>query len=164
MKRWLRWVLGVSGTFVTLLGLAATWRLVLPMVGGAGQAVDGWMFEGPALMTFGILLLWTASAGGSADSDVAERGPAILLRLGLAFLATPFVAGAWSALSGAPLAEFAWVVTAFALGVPGIALTATGIALAAWRGSRKLGVQREGEVAGGRPAGATAPERDEPGS
>lgn len=138
MNNWLRWVLAVVGVFVLLLGVAATWRLVLPMVGGAGQVVDGWMFEGPALMTFGMLLMWTAGSGGRGNARAAERGPAILLRIGLAFLAVPIVAGMWSALSGGQLADFAWVVTAFALGVPGIALTATGISLVAWRGSRKM--------------------------
>ncbi len=136
MRGWLRWALGSVGGFVTVLGLAATWRLLLPAVGGVGQPVEGWMFEGPALMTFGMLLLWTALSGGRPDSDTAVRGPGLLLRIGLAFLAIPVGVGIWLSVSGAPVAEFMWTVTAFSLGVPGIALTATGIALTAWRESR----------------------------
>jgi hypothetical protein len=125
--------MAVVGSCVASLGLFATWNLVVPSEGEFGASVQGWMFEGPALVTFGLLLLWIARSAGEGERDPAARGPGLLLRIGLAFLVLPATVWVWSALSGGQLASYAWSLTAFALGVPGVALAATGAALLLWR-------------------------------
>ncbi len=129
----MRWVQTGVGACVTILGIVASWRVLAPDGGLRSSSVRGWMFLGPALVTFGVLLLWTARAGGT---EREARAPLVILQIGLAFLVPPAVAWIWLTIAGSQLAEFAWSLTAFTLGVPGAALAATGLILLWWRRGR----------------------------
>ena len=128
----MRWIQGSLGAVLVLVGAAGSARVLAPDGGLRSSSVEGWMFVGPALVTFGILLLWTVRRSGAA-SDREARGPLLLLQIGLAFLVPPGAAWTWRAVSDSGLADYAWNVTAFTLGVPGLALAVTGAALLAWR-------------------------------
>ena len=121
----------------TLIGLVATWRVLVPGSDLNAVTVDGWMFEGPALVTFGLLLMWTANADAQGDSSVEGRGPALLMQIGLGFLALPVMTWAWKTASESMASTYAWGFAAFALGVPGLALLSTGVALWLWRWIRR---------------------------
>lgn len=133
MRSWIRWTTGIAGLLIVGIGLAATWRVLAPGAGLESAGVEGWMFEGPALITFGILLCWTAAAGGTGESSLEERAPRLLVHIGLSFLALPAATWAWHSVSPSAASSYAWSFAAFALGVPGVALTLTGAALWSWR-------------------------------
>ncbi|MDP2471669.1 MAG: hypothetical protein Q8W45_06625 [Candidatus Palauibacterales bacterium] len=138
MRPWIRWTTALSGVLICATGLVATWRVLTPAEGGAGfpgATLDGWMFEGPALVTFGLLLLWTAG-GGSDGASLYARAPRLLMQIGFAFLALPAATWAWNRFAPTMASYYAWTFAAFALGVPGAALALTGLALWMWRRSR----------------------------
>jgi hypothetical protein len=124
---------------ITGLGLVATWRVLAPGTELAGATLDGWMFEGPAFVTFGLLLLWTAGGNGKGDTALEKRAPRLLMQIGLGFLALPAVTWAWNEASGTVASSYAWTFASFAFGVPGLALTLTGAALWLWRQIRRGG-------------------------
>jgi hypothetical protein len=95
------------------------------------------MFEGPALITFGLLLMWTAGSNAEGESSLAGRGPALLMQIGLGFLALPVATWAWNVASESVASTYAWGFAAFALGVPGLALLLTGLALWLYRWMRR---------------------------
>lgn len=134
MRPWLRWTTILTGLLITGIGALATWKVLVPEAGLADAGVDGWMFEGPALITFGLLLTWTAGARGST---LEGRGPALLVQIGLGFLALPVATWAWHQSAGTEASTYAWSFAAFALGVPGLALLLTGVALWLWRRIRR---------------------------
>jgi hypothetical protein len=115
------------------IGLVTTWKVLFPRFDEMGATLEGWMFLGPALVTFGLLLLLTSGAAGNGGASMEGRGPRLLMHIGLAFLALPTLAWAWDRTSGTATSHYASTFTAFALGVPGIALALTGAALWLWR-------------------------------
>jgi len=119
MRTWIRWTTGFAGLLITGIGLVATWSVLSPGMEGAPPSFDGWMFEGPALVTFGLLLLWTVKSAGDSGAMLDRRAPVLLLRT--------------------EVATYAWTFTVFALGVPGVALALTGAALWLWRALRERG-------------------------
>lgn len=124
----MRWIQGGLGVVLTILGLVVSGRVLAPDGGLRSSSVEGWMFLGPALVTFGVLLLWTVRGrGGAAEREA--RGPLLLLQIGLGFLVPPGVAFVWRATSDSGLADYVWNVTEFTLGVPGLALSGTGVIL-----------------------------------
>ena len=131
----MHWVQGGLGAVLAGVGLVASARVLLPGGGPRSSSVEGWMFIGPALITFGLLLLWTVHHGGRGRENEAGD-PKLLLQIGLAFLVVPALVLAWRVTAGGGLAEYAWAVTAFTLGVPGVALAATGLILMVWRSVR----------------------------
>ena len=135
MRPWIRWTTGLAGLLITGIGLVATWSVLQPGATGVPAPLDGWMFEGPALVTFGVLLMWTArEAGSGKDGEgLDRRSPRLLTQVGLGFLALPALTWAWHTASGSEAAYYAWTFSAFALGVPGLALFLSGIALWGWR-------------------------------
>ena len=137
MRSWIRWTTRLAGFLITAIGMLATWRVLAPGSELDVVAVDGWMFEGPALVTFGLLLMWTASANAQGESSLAGRGPALLMQIGLGFLALPVATWAWNTTSESVASTYAWGFAAFALGVPGLALLLTGMALWLWRWTRR---------------------------
>lgn len=138
MRPWVRWTTGFVGLLITAVGIVATWNVLAPSVDELGEfALDGWMFEGPALVTFGLLLLWTAGQTDTGKGSLEGRGPLLMLQIGLVFLALPAATFAWDQLSGTMASSFAWTFSAFALGVPGVALALTGAALWLWRRLRR---------------------------
>ena len=130
MTKRTRWIQGGLGAVLTGLGAVASWRVLLPDGGLRSSSIQGWMFMGPALVTVGVLILWTARA---ADAGRPWRGPLVLFQIGAAFLLLPAIAWTWRSVSGGGLAEHVWNVTSFTLGVPGAALSATGLILLVWR-------------------------------
>lgn len=132
MRPWIRWTTGLAGLAITGIGLLATWKVLEP---GTGASLDGWMFEGPALVTFGLLLCWTATGMGTAGDgeSLDRRGPRLLTQIGLGFLALPALTWVWHQAAGSEAAYYAWTFASFALGVPGLALFLTGVALWTWR-------------------------------
>lgn len=137
MRPWIRWTTRLAGLLTTLIGVVATWRVLVPASDMDALTVDGWMFEGPALVTFGLLLMWTAGAKAQGESSLAGRGPALLMQIGLGFLALPIATWAWSTTSESVASTYAWGFAAFALGVPGLALLLTGLALWLYRWTRR---------------------------
>lgn len=137
MRPWIRWTTRLAGLLTTLIGLVATWRVLVPGSDLNSVTVDGWMFEGPALVTFGLLLMWTAGAKDQGESSLAGRGPALLMQIGLGFLALPVATWAWNTSSESVASTYAWGFAAFALGVPGLALLLTGLALWLYRWTRR---------------------------
>ena len=134
MRPWIRWMTALAGLLIAGIGLLATWTVLQPGATGATEPIDGWMFEGPALVTFGVLLVWTARAAVGGDGEALDRrSPRLLMQIGLGFLALPALTWAWHWASGSQAAYYAWTFSSFALGVPGLALFLTGIALWAWR-------------------------------
>ena len=132
MRPWIRWTTGLAGLAITGIGLLASWKVLEP---GTGPSLDGWMFEGPALVTFGLLLSWTATGMGSGGEgeSLDGRGPRLLIQIGLGFLALPALTWVWHQAAGSEAAYYAWTFASFALGVPGLALFLTGVALWTWR-------------------------------
>lgn len=137
MRTWIRWTTGFAGLLITGIGLVATWNVLSPGMEGAPPRFDGWMFEGPALVTFGLLLLWTVKNAGGSGAILDRRGPVLLLQIGLSFLVLPAATWIWNTTSGTQVAAYAWTFTVFALGVPGVALALTGAALWLWRALRE---------------------------
>ena len=133
MRSWIRWTTGIAGALIVVIGVVATARVLSPGSGLESTGVEGWMFEGPALVTFGILLCWTSAAGRTGESSLEGRAPRLLVHIGLAFLALPAATWAWNSASANAASAYAWSFAAFALGVPGVALTLTGVALWSWR-------------------------------
>jgi len=133
MDPWIRWTIRFTGLVITAIGLIAMWKVLAPESEPTVITVDGWMFVGPALVTFGLLLLWTAGSSAGDESSLEGRGPRLLLQIGLGFLALPAVTWAWNASSGTMASSYAWSFAAFAMGVPGLALLFTGAALWLWR-------------------------------
>jgi hypothetical protein len=109
------------------------WKVLSPGSEYIIGAVDGWMFEGPALVTFGLLLLWTSGSAGAGRGALDRRGPRLLMQMGLSFMALPAATWAWNEWSGTVASSYGWSFAAFALGVPGTALLLTGMALWMWR-------------------------------
>lgn len=132
MRPWIRWMTITAGALITVIGGVATWRVLAPGAEPAGLAVEGWMFEGPALITFGLLLLWTAGLS-DASGKLDARGPRLLMQIGLGFVTLPAATWAWNQAAGTTASSYAWTFAAFALGVPGAALLLTGVALWLWR-------------------------------
>lgn len=139
MRTWIRWTTGFAGLLITGIGLVATWNVLSPGMEGAPPSFDGWMFEGPALVTFGLLLLWTVKSAGDSGAMLDRRAPVLLLQIGLSFLVLPAATWIWKTTSGTEVATYAWTFTVFALGVPGVALALTGAALWLWRALRERG-------------------------
>lgn len=139
MRPWIRWTTGIAGLMITGIGLVATWRVLAPGTELTGATLDGWMFEGPAFVTFGLLLLATAGGNGKGDTALEKRAPRLLMQIGLGFLALPAVTWAWNEASGTVASSYAWTFASFAFGVPGLALTLTGAALWLWRQIRRGG-------------------------
>jgi hypothetical protein len=137
MRTWIRWTTGIAGVLIVAIGLVATGKVLSPGSGLESTGVEGWMFEGPALVTFGLLLCWTAAASRTGGSSLEERAPRLLVHIGLAFLALPAATWAWNSASPSAASAYAWSFAAFALGVPGAALTLTGAALWSWRRMRE---------------------------
>jgi len=137
MRPWIRWTTGIAGLIITAIGLVATWKVLAPGTELTGPTLDGWMFEGPAFVTFGLLLLWTAGGTGKGDASLEKRAPRLLMQIGLGFLVLPAVTWAWNEASGTAASSYAWTFAAFAFGVPGVALALTGAALWLWRQVRK---------------------------
>jgi hypothetical protein len=133
MRPWIQWTTGISGLVITGIGLFATWKVLAPGTELTSMTLDGWMFEGPALVTFGLLLLWTASGTGKGDVSLEKRAPRLLMQIGLWFLVLPGLTWAWNAASGSAASSYAWTFATFAFGVPGLALALTGAALWLWR-------------------------------
>ena len=133
MRPWIRWTTRLAGLLITAIGIVATWRVLAPGSELTDVTIDGWMFEGPALVTFGLLLMWTAGGNAQGESSLDGRGPGVLMQIGLGFLALPAAMWAWHATSGTVASSYAWSFAAFALGVPGLALFFTGLALWLWR-------------------------------
>lgn len=133
MRSWIRWTTLLAGLLVTAIGTLATWAVLAPGVEETGVAVDGWMFEGPALITFGLLLAWTAAVKDGAGGALDARAPRLLMQVGLCFVALPAATWAWHHTTGTAASSYAWTFAAFALGVPGTALLLTGAALWVWR-------------------------------
>ena len=73
VRPWIRWTTRLAGLLLIGIGGLAMWKVLSPGSEYIVGAVDGWMFEGPALVTFGLLLLWTA---GSAGAGQGCPGPA----------------------------------------------------------------------------------------
>ena len=139
MRPWIRWTTGIAGLMITGIGLGATWKVLAPGTELTGATFDGWMFEGPALITFGLLLLWTAVGAGKGDASLEKRAPRLLIQIGLGFLVLPALTWAWNEASGTVASSYAWTFATFAFGVPGLALTLTGAALWLWRQIRRGG-------------------------
>jgi len=137
MRPRIRWITGIAGLLMTGIGLVATWRVLAQRMDGSGPILDGWMFEGPALVTFGLLLLWTAGGTREVQASLDGRGPSLLMQVGLGFLALPAATWAWNEASGTEASAYAWTFAAFALGVPGLALALSGAALWLWRAVRR---------------------------
>lgn len=135
----IRWTTGIAGLLITGIGLVATWKVLAPGFDEMGASLEGWMFEGPALVTFGLLLLWTSGAFGKGGIALEGRGPRLLMHIGVGFLALPILTWVWNAVSGTAASHYAWTSSAFALGVPGVALTLVGVALWLWRRVRREG-------------------------
>lgn len=133
MDPWIRWTTRFTGLVITAIGLIAMWKVLAPESEPTVATVDGWMFVGPALVTFGLLLLWTAGGSAGEKASLEGRGPRLLLQIGLGFLALPAATWAWNASSGTMASSYAWSFAAFAMGVPGLALLFTGAALWLWR-------------------------------
>ncbi len=133
MAPWIRWTTRFAGLVIAGIGLIAMWKVLAPESEPTVVTVDGWMFVGPALITFGLLLLWTAGGDAGEESSLERRGPRLLLHIGLGFLALPAMTWAWNAISGTTASFYAWSFAAFAMGVPGLALLFTGAALWLWR-------------------------------
>jgi hypothetical protein len=123
----------LAGLLLAGIGATATWRVLAPGSELTTSTVEGWMFEGPALITFGLLLIWTAGESGEGESSLESRGPALLMQIGIGFMFLPAVAWAWNAAAGTMASSYAWSFAAFALGVPGFALLLTGAAVWSWR-------------------------------
>jgi hypothetical protein len=136
MRPWIRWTTILAGLLMTGIGGLAMWNVLAPGSERIVGAVDGWMFEGPALVTFGLLLLWTAGSTGTGRGALDRRGPQLLMQIGLGFIALPVATWAWNEASGTIASSYAWSFAAFALGVPGLALLLTGMALWLWRRMR----------------------------
>ena len=137
MRLWIRWTTILAGLLIIGIGGLAMWKVLAPGSEQIVGAVDGWMFEGPALVTFGLLLLWTAGSTGAGRGALDRRGPRLLMQIGLGFVALPAATWAWNEASGTIASSYAWSFAAFALGVPGVALLLTGMALWLWRKLRK---------------------------
>ena len=137
MRPWIRWTTRLAGLLMTVIGMVATWRVLAPGSEQTAPTVDGWMFEGPALITFGLLLMWTAGSNAQGESSLAGRGPALLMQIGLGFLALPVATWAWNATSESVASTYAWGFASFALGVPGLALLLTGLGLWLYRWTRR---------------------------
>ncbi|MBT8478516.1 MAG: hypothetical protein KJO06_06335 [Gemmatimonadetes bacterium] len=133
MRPWIQWTLRLAGLLLTGTGLVATWQVLAPGSDLTTITVDGWMFEGPALITFGLLLMWAAGTSGEGESSLESRGPALLMQIGIGFMFLPAVAWVWNAAAGTMASSYAWSFAAFSLGVPGFALLLTGAALWSWR-------------------------------
>lgn len=133
MRPWIRWTTGLAGLLLIAVGGLAMWKVLAPGSAEIVDAVEGWMFEGPALVTFGLLLLWTAGSTRAGRGALDGRGPRLLMQIGLGFVALPVATWAWHETSGTMASSYAWSFAAFALGVPGMALLLTGLALWLWR-------------------------------
>jgi hypothetical protein len=136
MRPWIRWTTRLAGLLITGIGMVATWNVLTPGPGPAALTVEGWMFEGPALITFGLLLIWTVGGKGEGRSSLERRAPGLLMQIGLGFVALPAATWAWNHASGTAASSYAWTFAAFALGVPGVALLLTGVGLWLWRSLR----------------------------
>lgn len=139
MRTWIRWIFGVTGLTLVSTGLVAMRRVLLPGLEGAAFGVEGWMFLGPALVTFGSLLCWTAAVRGPRSASLEARAPALLLQAGFGFLALPAAVWVWHSAAGTSASAYALTLTGFAFGVPGVALTLTGLVLWVWRRTRVRG-------------------------
>ena len=139
MRPWIRWTTGIAGLMITGIGFVATWKVLAPGTELAAATLDGWMFEGPALVTFGLLLMWTAGGTGKGDTALEKRAPRLMMQIGLGFLVLPALTWAWNETSGTAASSYAWTFATFAFGVPGLALALTGAALWLWRQIRKWG-------------------------
>lgn len=140
MRTWLRWITGLAGLSIVGIGLVATWRVLTPADGGSGfpgTTLDGWMFEGPALITFGLLLTWIVIGNREGAAGLEERGPRLLVQIGLGFLALPAATWGWNEAAGTATSAYVWIFAAFTFGVPGVALTLTGAAIWSWRRLRR---------------------------
>ena len=133
MRIWIRWFTGTAGLLITLIGLLATWQVLLPQGGARAGGVEGWMFLGPALVTFGLLLCWTAGLREPRAGNLEARAPGLMFQMGVGFLALPAATWFWYSRSGTAASAYAWSFAAFAFGVPGIALALTGAVLWMWR-------------------------------
>jgi len=133
MRIFIRWITGTAGLLITLIGLLAMWRVLLPEGGVRAAGVEGWMFLGPALVTFGLLLCWTAGLREPRAGSLEARAPGLMFQVGLGFLALPAATWFWNSRSGTEASGYAWSFAAFAFGVPGVALALTGAVLWIWR-------------------------------
>jgi hypothetical protein len=133
MRPWIRWITKLAGLLIIGIGGLATWKVLAPGSEPMVGAVDGWMFEGPALITFGLLLLWTTGSTDAGRGALDRRGPRLLMQIGLGFVTLPAATWAWNEAAGTTASSYAWSFAAFALGVPGLALLLTGLALWLWR-------------------------------
>jgi hypothetical protein len=120
-------------------GLVAMRRVLLPGLEGAAFGVEGWMFLGPALVTLGSVLCWTAAAGDPRSASIEARAPVLLLQVGLGFLALPAATWVWHSATGTSASTYALTFAGFAFGVPGVALMLIGLVLWMWRRMRVRG-------------------------
>jgi len=142
MSIWIRWITGTAGLLITMIGFVTTWRVLLPEAGAALERIEGWMFLGPALVTFGLLLCWTAGLREPRAGSLEARAPALMFQVGLGFLALPVATGIWYSRAATASAAYAWSFSSFAFGVPGVALALTGAVLWVWRRRKGRGRSR----------------------
>lgn len=134
-----RWILGASGLLVTVIGVAAVRRVLLPESGLGPGRMEGWMFLGPALVTLGLLLCWSAGTRGARARELNARAPRLFMQLGLGFLALPALTWLWDLIAPTAASSYAASFASYGLGVPGAALALTGGALWVWRSRRAAG-------------------------
>ena len=139
MRTWIRWIFGITGLLLVGTGFLAMQRVLLPGLQEAAFGVEGWMFLGPALVTVGSLLCWTAVVRGSRSAALEARAPSLLLQVGMGFLALPAATWVWHLAAGTSASRYVLTFSAFAFGVPGTALTLTGLVLWTWRRTRLRG-------------------------
>jgi hypothetical protein len=114
-----RGIMRLIGVALSIVGAMLSYNgCVGPEYRFGGHALDGWMLRGEAILTIGLLLVWSGRG-----NDVVRRRSTGLLWLGLSLLAIPaLLLIGYIFTRNEELFGFLFAISAQMLGLPGLIL------------------------------------------